>query len=292
MKIFQRKGKTHVFVLVIMILILVPLLTSTAWTIDKVTDLNTAEALASFDFSSGAGRIDRLLFDFYPKKLITPDDFKKNTYKSSDPASKDRKTVSCATCRIALHLKKGEVYGINADSATYAQKLWVDGKLLSSVGSVSETAKGFVPKTLNYAVYFTAVSDETEIVIERSNFVHAYGDFFELIIGPSQLITSMVNARLARIELILGAMLTASILFLVAGLSFRSGKRLVSFAVVCAMIAVRSSFVNPKPVMVFLPDLNWYVGHKIECCSLYVAIFFLFSSTTLFSAAPYIRPCA
>ncbi|MCI1723341.1 MAG: sensor histidine kinase [Lachnospiraceae bacterium] len=275
MKAFYKNNRTAL-ILFVFILVLVPLFTANAWTIGQYTDLTTQAELSSFDFSSGVGRVSRMLFSFYPGELYTPDDFAKNeNIPSSDPNTPDRKTVACATCRITLHLKEGTVYAINADSATYAQKLWVDGKLLSSVGQVSKTADGFVPKTLNYIVCFTAGSSPTEIVIERSNYVHTYADFFELVIGPQNLISQMVKLRLVRIMLVLGAMLTSCLYFLIAYYSFHNQTELLYFAAAIFFITIRSSFVNPKPVMIFFPELSWYLGHKLECCSLIAAMLFI-----------------
>lgn len=148
MKALLKNNRTAL-ILFLLIVVLVPFFTATAWTVGPVTDLTTQAELSSFDFSSGVGRVSRMLFSFYPGKLYTPEDFAANaSIPSSDPNVSDRKTVSCATCRILLSLKEGTVYGINADSATYAQKLWVDGQLLSEEGQVSETREGFVPKKL------------------------------------------------------------------------------------------------------------------------------------------------
>lgn len=274
MKTANAKNRTILLIL-LLILVLVPFFTATAWTVGHVTDLTTASELSSYDFSKGAGRISRMLFSFYPGRLYTPADFQSGSLPSTDPHVADRKTVACATCRLVLHLKKGTVYGINADSATYAQKLWVDGQLLSDVGAVSETKTGFVPKTLNYTVYFTAGDAPTEIVIERSNYVHTYADFFELILGPQNLISQMVKLRLFRVALVLGAMVTAFFFFLIAYFCFIGQRELLYFAISIAFITVRSSFVAPKPVMVLFPDLNWYLGHKLECCSLIAAMLFL-----------------
>jgi hypothetical protein len=141
-------------------------------------------------FPPGIGRIQRTLcFLLSGKALFSRGAGKRRHTGRRTRNAADRKTVSCATCRLVLHLKAGQVYGINGDSATYAQKLWVDGKLLSEVGTVSETADGFVPKTCNYSVYFTAGDGPTVIVMQRSNFVHAYGDFFEVNLGPAGKIT-------------------------------------------------------------------------------------------------------
>jgi len=271
----KRRSAVRLAALLLLIFTVVPLLSSTAWVVKDVQDVTTADELASFDFSSGLGRLQRKLFSFYPGRLYSPEELETGAIPAGDPNAADRKTVSCATCRLVLHLKAGQVYGLNGDSATYAQKLWVDGKLLSEVGTVSETADGFVPKTCNYTVYFTAGEGPTVIVVQRSNFVHSYGDFFEIILGPSDQISAFTNGRLLRVELVFGAMVTASVFFLAAFFFFRSRKELLYFSAVCILIAVRSAFVSPKPVMILIPDLNWYLGHKIECCSLLAAALFL-----------------
>jgi len=271
----KRQSVIRVIALLLFIFVVVPFLTSTAWVVKSVQNVTTADELAAFDFSANIGRIQRVLFDFYPGKLYSPEELENGSILSSDPYEADRKTVSCATCRVVLHLKAGQVYGLNGDSATYAFKMWVNGKLLSQVGTVSETADGFVPKTCNYTAYFTAEDGPTVIVMQRSNYVHAYADFFEVILGPADQITALSNGRLLRVELVLGAMMTASVFFLAAFLFFRDRKELLYFSVACIMLAVRSSFVAPKPVMVLIPNLNWYLGHKIECCSLLAAALFL-----------------
>ena len=164
----DNKKYRSVFELVLMMLLIfsvVPLLTSTAWVVKDVQNVSTAEELEAFDFSSQVGRIQRTLFSFYPGKLYSPEELENGGIRASDPMGADRKTVSCATCRLVLRLKAGQVYGINGDSATYAQKIWVDGKLLSQVGTVSETAESFVPKTCNYTAYFTAGDGPTVIVM-------------------------------------------------------------------------------------------------------------------------------
>ena len=284
----ERKPAVRVIALLLLIFAFVPLLTSTAWVVKGVRDVTTADELAAFDFSAGVGRIRRVLFDFYPGKLYSPEELETGGIPAADPNEADRKTVSCATCRLVLRLKAGQVYGLNGDSATYAQKLWVDGKLLSQVGTVSETADGFVPKTCNYTVYFTAGEEPTVIVMQRSNFVHAYADFFEVVLGPADQITALANGRLLRVELVFGAMVTASAFFLSAFLFFRSRRELLYFSAACILIAVRSAFVSPKPVMILIPNLNWYLGHKIECCSLLAAALFLllFYNTVFRGAVP------
>jgi hypothetical protein len=188
----KLSGSAALFRLAVMLLLIfsvVPLLTSTAWVVKDVQDVSTADELAAFDFSSGRAEYSGPCSRFIPESSIRRRSWRMAASIASDPRAADRKTVSCATCRLVLRLKAGQVYGINGDSATYAQKLWVDGKLLSQVGTVSETADGFVPKTCNYTVYFTAGDGPTVIVMQRSNFCHAYGDFFEVNLGPAGQIT-------------------------------------------------------------------------------------------------------
>ncbi|MGL5174247.1 MAG: hypothetical protein ACRC75_10365, partial [Olsenella sp.] len=137
------------------------------------TTLRTREALESFDFSSGIGSIDRDLTDFWSGELYTPDDFASGSVGEPDyPASEDatthdesRQECRFGTYRIVLDLPAGQTFAISSDSATYAQRMWVNGELVSEVGTVSDSADGFVPRTRHYVVAFTASDGPTEIVI-------------------------------------------------------------------------------------------------------------------------------
>ena len=247
------------------------------------TSLSTADDLSAFDFTSGIGKVDRGRFDFWSNALYTPDDFASGVAGEPDlPALNDgtsneaaRQECRYGTYRLVLNLPAGHTYAFSSDSATYAQKVWVNGELVSEVGTVSDDAEGFVPHTLHYTVAFTATGDTTEIVIQRSNFCHAKGSIFEFYLGPQEQVYHLAEANMLRATLPLGVLLAAGLLFLGVGLFSPDRGQFLWFALACLSLMVRDSFVNPKPVMVLIPQLDWYLGHRLEHVSFIAALLFL-----------------
>ncbi|MCI1666282.1 MAG: sensor histidine kinase [Atopobiaceae bacterium] len=245
--------------------------------------LTNDDDLSAFDFTSGIGRVDRGRFDFWSSALYTPEDFASGAAGEPDlPALNDgtsnesaRQECRYGTYRLVLKLPAGHTYAFSSDSATYAQKVWVNGELVSEVGTVSDDSDGFVPRTLHYTVAFTATGDTTEIVIQRSNFCHVKGSIFESYLGPQGQVYHLAEANMLRATLPLGVLLAAGLLFLGVGLFSPDRKRFLWFALACLSLMVRDSFVNPKPVMVLFPQLDWYLGHRLEHVSFIAALLFL-----------------
>lgn len=147
--------------------------------------------------------------------------------------------------------------------------------LVSEVGTVSDNAQDFVPRTRHYVVGFTAGDGPTEIVVQRANFVHWSGTLFELYLGPQEQVFHLADANMLDAEIPLGILLAAFLLFLGVGMLYPDRKQYLWFALACLFLMVRDSFVNPKPVMILFPDLNWLLGHKLEHISFIVAFLFL-----------------
>jgi signal transduction histidine kinase len=218
--------------------------------------------LADFDYSSGVARVEASCFEWFPSRLLEPGDFALGDVGNPEPIT--RTSGQYGTYRLVVDLPAGEVYGLAAYSATYAQKLWVDGVLVSQVGVPGHDAASTVPKTSYYAVYFTATPGPTEFVIQRSEFVHAQGgQLYPQFLGTQEAITAMVDLGQLRGAVMAGFMLLAGLFLL--GFFFVSGRsRFAWFALACLAIMVRTVFTDLKLIMVVFPDLGWQLSHRIE----------------------------
>ena len=179
------------------------------------------------------------------------------------------------TAYLALHLEPGQTYGIHVENASYAMRLWVDGRLLAQNGTVSDTPEGFVPLTRSNTVYFTATGDRTAIVMQRANFNHTYWNTAVLKLGSADLIEAMVQKQLLGVCLTIITLLTTSLINL--GMFFYSPGRahFLFFSLACAFIAIRHALTDPKPIMLLFPNLNWYFGHRLEHGSFILTVLFL-----------------
>jgi len=127
--------------------------------------------LENFDFSSRLVSLSPALFEKYPEALYSPEDF---LNERATPSFSTR-NYQFVTYRLVLPLQEGEVYGISGHSATHAMTLWVDGVMLYSVGVPGNSLETMTTGVSYFAAYFTARSVPTEIIIQRSSFVHADG---------------------------------------------------------------------------------------------------------------------
>ena len=247
------------FAVVILVFTTITLLTNT-----KSISVNCEAQLSDFDFSSDIAYISADCFDWYPESLYTPDDFDSGVARLPQPI--EQGAVQYGTYRLVLSgLTPGTSYGLSGYSATYAQTVWIDGVLLSAVGTPGESAETTVPKTNYYTTFFTAGSEPTEIVIQRSCFVHANGGkLFSQHLGEHSLIAGLDDLIKLRGAVMTGCMLMATLFFFGVFLFFRHRRQFLYFPLSCLLITIRTLCVDHKLIMVLFPDLNWHFSLRLE----------------------------
>ena len=241
-------------------------------TMPKYTVPSTPEEIAAADLSAGYICLAPSNVESYPGRLYTSADFAAGTPETSDPDAKFE------TCRIVLPLTPGVTYGITGQTATYAQRVYVNGELLHETGSVSGRAADFTPETDFYTVYFTPQSDETEIIVQHAWFNHAHGTFHKIYLAEQQVITRTNRAQTLCDGLVTGTLLAMAIFFLGMFLFAPASRGMLWFSLSCLCAAVNYLIYESKQIMTFFPHLNWYAGHKIELLTniyyfLFVALF-------------------
>lgn len=227
-------------------------------TMPKYKSASSADEISKTDLSRDYICLDSSVAEVYKGRLYESSDFALGNISDGDPDAKYE------TCRLVLSLKKGITYGITGNTATYAQNVYVDGKLLSQVGRVSDKPEEFVPKTDLYTVYFTAQSDETEIIIQHAWFNHRSGAFHKIYLAEQQVIFQVDRAQTLCDGLIVGTLLAMTIFFLGVFFFYKAHRGMLWFSLSCLCAAVHYLIYESKQIMVLFPKLNWYIGHKIE----------------------------
>lgn len=241
-------------------------------TLPKYTAASTFEEIAEADLSREYLCLTPSVAEAYPGKLYEPEDFL-----DQSPTTGDR-DAKYQTYRIVLPLKSGITYGIRGQTATYAQRVYVNGELLSAVGTVSDCAEGFTPKTDLYMVFFTPQSDKTEIVVQHAWFNHAHGAFHKIYLAQQQVITRMERSQTVCDGVIVGSLLAMAMFFFGMFWLNLSNRGMLWFSLSSLCAAANFLIYESKQIMVFFPNLNWYVGHKIELLTniyyfLFIAMF-------------------
>lgn len=247
--------------------------------IDILTAKNTVsvrnkDELSEFDFSENIASISVDCFDVYPKALYTPDDFASGNI--AVPSENDDGKARYYTYRLLLDLDESTVYGLSGYSGTYAYKLWVDGALLASVGTPGDSLETMTPKTDYLTVYFTAGSSQTEIVIQRSDFVHANGGRLRpQALGEQELISALNDGIQFRGAFMVGSLIMAALFFFGIFLFFNKRRQFLYFSLSCFFITIRTLSIDHKLIMTLFPNLNWHISHKAESIGT-LAFFFFF----------------
>lgn len=203
-----------------------------------------------------------------------PEDFSQGRTGEDHVYWSDQSFTRVRTSVMDIALTEGEVYGLFCQNLTYAARVWVNGQLLVDQGQVSETPEGFIPKTDSVTAYFTAQANN-RIVVQRCNFNHAKWNLFRLHLGPQQTIIRYALIEYIRSAALIVFLLTVGLINLGMAAGLPGRKQFLYFALSCFCILTNYAFANPKPVMLLFPDLDWYVGHKIEACGLILGAFFL-----------------
>ncbi|MDR1426163.1 MAG: sensor histidine kinase [Bifidobacteriaceae bacterium] len=242
-------------------------------TMSPTVPVTSASQLTGFDFRSSIARVEAQSFDWYPSALYTPEDFTAGVAESPQPIT--RHSGQFGTYRLVANLTPGEVYGLTAYSATYSQRLWVDGELLTQVGVPGADATSTVPGASYYTVYFTAQRGGSEIVVQRAEFVHAQGgQLYPQFLGTQRAITAMVDKNRLRSGIILGSTLVAG-MFLLGFFLVSRRRQFLWFALACLAIVVRTASIDQKLIMVLAPDMGWRMSHGLEACATLSFVFFL-----------------
>ncbi|TGN21000.1 SpoIIE family protein phosphatase [Leptospira idonii] len=172
---------------------------------------------------------------------------------------------------IVAHHLKGESLSFKVPEMETAYIMFVDGKKLSSNGIVSTTETGSLPEYRPKIVDFVPSSDESEIVLQISNYHHRKG-------GPAQIIsvgrTSVVHAQQEK-EVLKDMLLVGSIFFmgiyhLFLYLNRKKDPYTYWFALACLLICLRVFITGNKYITLFFPDLPWELHLKLSYLSFFL----------------------
>lgn len=254
----RRNAKTAFVCVLFIIIVSLFFYLLTAGTMPESVDIPSADKIADVDLSKEGVGIDISSGEYYTGRLYTPDDFAKGNISQGDPDDK------YATFRIVLPLEKGVTYGLSGETATYAQQVYIDGKLLSEVGKVSDNAEEFVPATDRYTLYFTAQADTAEIIIRHAWFNHRTGTIQKLCLAKAPLISANERAQTVCDGLIAGTLLAMAIFFFGMFLLGNRKRSMMWFSLTCLTAALHYLIYESKQIGVLFPYLDWYTEHKLE----------------------------
>ena len=215
--------------------------------------------LDGFDFSSRIAFLSPTLFEVYPERLYSPEDFANgNVTQASNRHS------PYATYRLVLDLTEGTTYGISGYSALYSMTMWVDGLLVEQVGVPGDSLENTELKEMFFTAFFVADTNATEIIIQRSGLATAGGGRLNPLYLAERLpIVTMNNLNHIRVSIFMGLTFMASLLFLGMFLFFKS-RAFFWFSMACLMFALRSASMDLLIIDTLLPTISFQISVTIN----------------------------
>lgn len=174
------------------------------------------------------------------------------------------KSFGYATYGLTILLPKaGENWALLLPPLPSAYKLFVDGKLVATMGEV-DTSSNMIPKSVSKLVYFTAKSDKVFLLLQLSNYHFSSGGMWSSItIGSPEKITEISDKSFIADAFLVGSLLIMGIYHLAIFAMRRKEKAALFFAILCLALALRACFSMTPLLFYFLPGFSYSLGLKI-----------------------------
>ncbi|MCU0443607.1 MAG: PAS domain S-box protein [Microscillaceae bacterium] len=178
-----------------------------------------------------------------------------------------------ATYRLKVRLPNNqEKLALRLPTISTAFKLMVDGQILLEVGQVGKDKKTSLPDFYPQIVEFTPRQNQTEIIIQVSNFHYRKGGLWESMeLGLAKKMIPTYNLMLAMQFFLLGSILIMALYHLGLYGIRRSDRAPLYFSLVCFLVAMRMLFSDNYLIHSFL-QVDWFWLVRWEFVSFYPSI--------------------
>lgn len=228
-------------------------------------------------------------WEFYWRQLLTPYDFQKDRPKKSYAdvphqwgyMEVDGKSISefgYATYRLTILLPNEEVgkdKAILLPNIASSYRIWIDGKLLESVGKVGKSEETSYPMNSAKVISFTPKTNKVEFVIQVSNFSQRKGGLWSNIeFGDrNDILKDKFNYYIIS-GFLIGSLIIISIYHFVMYVNRRKETSVLFFSLTCFLIALRTLVVEGNISSNLFPIFPWEFEVKIEYISTFYALSF------------------
>jgi two-component system sensor histidine kinase ChiS len=254
--------------------------------------------LSKMDFNQGGTvKLDGE-WEFYWEKLLTHEDFQKNTHPEKSgfitiPSAWNDYSVSgqnlagngFATYRLTVLLHdKTSTLGFRLLDMRTAYSIFADGEKIASNGSVGTSRAESKPQYLPVMTTFTPTRDRIELILQISNFHHVKGGAFHSIyIGNKRDVHAIQDRSLAFQIFMLGSLLIMGLYHLGMFILRRNDRSTLYVGLFCLVISIRPLVTGEYYLIYLLPDTNWELMLKIEYLTLALGLpFFAMIMNSLF----------
>lgn len=226
-------------------------------------------------------------WEFYHRQLLKPIDFDTadiqpqinyqkvpSIWKGATSNGKKLSGFGYATYHILIKHKKfnNEIFAIKMGETYTAYRIWANGKELLPVGTVGTDKSSSKPQFKTQVIPVVIDTDQTEIVLQVSNFHYKDGGVKEpIIFGLESHLTASRERSLVLSFLVFGCILVMGVYHLI--LTFLNKEKLTTllFAIFCLLVASRELVLSSYYIVYLFPNFNWQVHHRLIVLTYYLA---------------------
>jgi diguanylate cyclase (GGDEF)-like protein len=171
----------------------------------------------------------------------------------------------------------GGSFGIFIPWINTAYKLYIDGNLISSSGTVGSNSKTHKPAYHEQLASFYDDDGEFQIALQVSNYSHYDGGLsLPVMIGTKEAVISRYALLNATSLFVIATMLASAVYMLMLYGKPQREKRLVYIAALAVLLALRTSLGASFILYRIIPWFPWIVGLRIEYMIIPLAVFCFF----------------
>jgi HD-GYP domain-containing protein (c-di-GMP phosphodiesterase class II) len=262
---------------------------------------SAAAAKGAADLSRGidfdGGELVRLdgSWEFYKDRLVGPDEFAAGALpapgyvkvpsmwaavqgfaRASEPVT----GVATLRLRVAVPPEDRE-WAIRLPNAYSAERLYVNGALVSEVGAVSGDPAAYVPSNGLALPLFRAAGGKLDIVLQVANFTTPMiGTWDNLLLGDSAALRRKRQIDVASTSLVSGALLIMGLYHLGLFVLRKKDKTSLLFGVICLLMTVRNHIMGERLLWDFWPSgataWEWFFRIQLLSAHMTLPLFALF----------------
>jgi diguanylate cyclase (GGDEF)-like protein len=178
-----------------------------------------------------------------------------------------------ATYRLTFITAENRRLALKIPRVRTAYKLWVNGELYASAGTVGKTRDSMIPQYLPQIAFFEARQGENEIVIQVSNFYHRSGGILESIkLGSEKKILGLRYKDIAEELLLFGSLMSIGAYHLALFFFRKKNRPPLYFGLFCILIGIRTLLIGECFFIYLFPKFNWEIAHKIQTLTFYLGV--------------------
>ena len=178
-----------------------------------------------------------------------------------------------ATYRLTFIASENKILALKIPKVRTAYKLWVNGDLIATAGTVGTTRDTMVPQYLPQVVSFDSLPGENEVVIEMSNFYRPSGGLLNSIqLGGEDQLLGLRYDGIAYELFLFGALMMMGIYHLALFFFRKKDPAPLYFGLFCILVAIRTLFIGEAFLFTLFPNCDFEFVYKIQTLTYYLGV--------------------